>query len=220
MRDHQRPVAALKDLLEHDDLADRLVALGDDDVERLVEHDLLAGLELADVDPRAHAHPHLPAAGEHVRGTVLSGLKEDPEAGRRLGQPVDFLLERHDLVARLTQGPREPLVLSVDAGQARLGLPKPLFEQPGLPWRVRKPAAQSGDLLLEEGDLRGKDLDLVVISSGARAVVARGHAPHPLPRADLPLTLPIREASVTYGRPQLGFLSLRSGNSRASSVLP
>src|ERR1039458_2210840 len=54
-----RAVAAVKDLLEHADLADRLEALGDHDVERLVQHDLLAGPESVEIDRRAHAHPAL-----------------------------------------------------------------------------------------------------------------------------------------------------------------
>ena len=45
--DDQRAVAAVEDLLEHDDLADALEAARGDDVHRLVEHDLLAVLELA-----------------------------------------------------------------------------------------------------------------------------------------------------------------------------
>src|SRR5712691_10075912 len=78
-----------------------------------------------------------------------------------------------------------PFVLPCDAGQARLGLAQPLLEQARLPGRVHEPAAQRRDLLLKEGDLRGQDLDLVVRSPTASVVVTRGHAPHPLLRADL-----------------------------------
>jgi hypothetical protein len=105
-------VTALEDLLEHDDLADRLVALGDDDVERLVEHDLLGGPQLAELDPGADAYPHLAAAGEQVGAAVLDRLQEDPEPGRRLGQPVDLFLQRDDLVPCLAQGCGEPFVLA------------------------------------------------------------------------------------------------------------
>ena len=45
--DDQRAVAAVEDLLEHDDLAGPLEAARGDDVHRLVEHDFLAVLELA-----------------------------------------------------------------------------------------------------------------------------------------------------------------------------
>ena len=114
------------------------------------------------------------------------GLQEDAEAARRLGQPVDLFLERDDLVARLAQRAGEPLVLASDGREVRLGLAQPLLEQVRLPRRVGEPAAQCRDLLFKEGDLRGQDLDLVVVPPGVNAVVTRGHAPHPLLRAELP----------------------------------
>jgi hypothetical protein len=43
-------------------------------------------------------------AGEDVDRVVLVAGEEGAEAGRRLGQPVDLLLELHDLVAGLAQG--------------------------------------------------------------------------------------------------------------------
>ena len=52
VRDHQGPVAVVEELLEHHDLADLLEAERRDDVQRLVEHDLLAAAELVDVDRR------------------------------------------------------------------------------------------------------------------------------------------------------------------------
>ena len=103
VRDDQRALAVLQQLLQHDDLAGGLEALGDHDVERLVEHDFLAGLELVELDGGAHVDPHLPAAGEHVGGAVVTGRQEDAKARWRLGQPVDFLLERDDLVPGLAQ---------------------------------------------------------------------------------------------------------------------
>jgi hypothetical protein len=133
VRDDQRPVAALQDLLEHDDLADRLVALGDDDVERLVQHHFLAGPQRVELNGRADAHPHLAAAGEHVGRAVLAGAEEHAEAGGRLGEPVDLLLQGHDLVPGLPQRVGEPLVLPGDGGEPGLGLPQPLLHQPGLP---------------------------------------------------------------------------------------
>ncbi len=43
--DHQGPLAVGEELLEHHHLADLLEVEGGDDVERLVEHDLLAARE-------------------------------------------------------------------------------------------------------------------------------------------------------------------------------
>jgi hypothetical protein len=114
VRDHQGALAVGQQLLEHDDLADGLVTLGDDDVERLVEHNLLAGLELVQVDVGADVDPHLAAAGEDVGGVVLARGEEDAETGWRLCQPVDLLLERHDLVAGLAQRRCQALILTAD----------------------------------------------------------------------------------------------------------
>ena len=93
----------------------------------------------------------------------LGALEEDAEAGRRLRQPVDLLLEGDDLVPGLAQGAGEPLVLRGHGGQAGLGLEQPLLEKPRLARGVREPATQCGDLLVQEGDLRGKALDLIVV---------------------------------------------------------
>ena len=103
VRDDQGALAVGEQLLHHHDLADRLVTLGDDDVQRLVEHDFLARLELFQVDVRADVHAHLATAGEHVGGVVLLRGEEDAETGRRLRQPVDLLLQRDDLISCLAQ---------------------------------------------------------------------------------------------------------------------
>ena len=71
VRDDQRPVAALEDLLEHDDLAGPLEAERVHDVERVVEQDLLAAPQLVDLDARRDRHPQLAAAGEDVDRAVL-----------------------------------------------------------------------------------------------------------------------------------------------------
>ena len=62
--------------------------------------------------------------------TVPSSLRceEDAVAGRRLRQPVDLLLEGHDLVAGLLEGRHEPLVLPGDRGQTVPAPRQPLFE--------------------------------------------------------------------------------------------
>jgi len=62
VRDDQGALAVGEQLLHHHDFADRLVALGYDDVQRLVEHDLLAGPEPFQFDVGADVHPHLAPA--------------------------------------------------------------------------------------------------------------------------------------------------------------
>ena len=126
--DDQRAVAALEDLLEHDDLAGALEAARGDDVHRLVEHDLLAVLQLVDVDLGRDRDAQLAAGGEDVDGAVVERLEEHAVAARRLGEPVDLLLERDHLVARLAQRVGEPVVAVVERGDAGLGLGEAVFE--------------------------------------------------------------------------------------------
>ncbi|CAM5292146.1 hypothetical protein SGRI78S_00358 [Streptomyces griseus subsp. griseus] len=155
MPDHQGALAVLQDLLEGDDVPGALELHGLDHVERFVEHDLLATPEVVELDTGADVHPELAAPGEDVAGAVLVGLKEDAEAGRRLREPVDLLLEGHDLVTRLTERVGEPLVLCGHARQVRLQLDDPLFENPRMTRRVGELTSQDGDLLLEIGNLAG-----------------------------------------------------------------
>ena len=176
--DDQRTLGVGEDLLEHDDLAHRLVRLGDDDVERLVEHDFLARAQLAELHVRGDVHPHLAAAGEHVARVVLVRVQEDAEPGRRLGQPVHFFLQRDDLVACLTQCRRQPLVLGGNPGEIPLGIAQPVLKEPDLPGRIRQPAPQHGDLLIKEGDLSGKAPHLILVPRSTPAVISGGHGPH------------------------------------------
>ena len=126
--EHQRPVAALEHLLEQYDVALPLEAQRLDDVQRLVEHDFLAAPQLVELDRRRDRHPQLAAAGEDVDGAVLVGADVVAVSGRRLGQPVDLFLQRHDLVARFLEGRGKSLVLVGEAGEAGLRLGQPLLE--------------------------------------------------------------------------------------------
>lgn len=155
MPDHQGALAVLEDLLEGDDVPGPLELHGLDHVERFVEHDLLATPEVLELDTGADVHPELAAPGEDVAGAVLVGLQEDTEAGRRLREPVDLLLEGHDLVTRLAERVGEPLVLCGHACQVRLHLDDPLFENPRMTRRVGELTSQDGDFLLEIGNLAG-----------------------------------------------------------------
>ena len=103
MRDDQGAIAVLEDLLEHDDFADALITLRDDDVQRLVQHDFLPRPQVVKLNAGAHADAHLAAAGEHIGRAVLGSLQENAETARRLRQPVDLFLQRDDLVACLAQ---------------------------------------------------------------------------------------------------------------------
>lgn len=180
VRDDERAVAALQQLLEHHDLADVLVAEGLDDVERLVQHDLLATLERVDVDRRTDVHAELAPAREHLDRAVIPGFEEDAESGRRLCQPVDLLLEGDDLVPGLLEGGDQTLVLASKGGHLSLRLVEALLDDPGLPGRLGQLPAQRGDLLLQEGDLCCEIRDLPFALRGSSlSVVASCHAPSP-----------------------------------------
>ena len=181
VRDDQGALAVGEQLLEHHDLAHGLIALGDDDVERLVEHDLLAGPELLEIHVGADVDPHLATASEHVSGAVVARGEEHAEAGRRLRQPVDLFLQRDDLVPGLAQRRGQPLVLAGDRRQASLCLPEPFLQQTDLSGRICQPAAQHRDLFIEEGDLRGKAAHLILVPRSPPALVLSCHGPHLLP---------------------------------------
>ena len=93
--------------------------------------------------------------------------EEGAEAGRRLGEPVDLLLERHDLVARLAEGLRQPLVLGGDGGQGALRVGEPELDAARVARRVLQAAAQVGDLGLQEAHLARELRQRLVVASDA-----------------------------------------------------
>ena len=127
--DDQRTRAVLEDLLDRDDLAGDLVAAGEHDVERLVEHDL-APRRARRGRPRAAAPP-ASCGRRSSTSTVSSSLMPDDRAvgRRRLGELLDLLAERGDVLARLTQGVAKLLVLGDRLGELALRLEQPLLER-------------------------------------------------------------------------------------------
>ena len=127
--DDQGAHAVLEHFLDRDDLAGDLRGAGEDDVEALVEDDLRADLQLEVIDLRVQGDLHLAAARLDVDGAVLVLADDDAVRRRRLGQLVDLLAQRGDVVARLTQRVGELLVAGDRLGQLALGLEQPLFER-------------------------------------------------------------------------------------------
>ena len=104
----------------------------------------------ATVDLRRDGDAQLAAAGEDVDGAVLEGLEEHAVAARRLGEPVDLLLERDHLVARLAQRLGEPVVAVAERGDAGLRLGEAVLEQAHVARRFGDLGAEQFDFLLEE----------------------------------------------------------------------
>ena len=176
--DDQGALAVGEQLLEHHDLADLLELERGDDVERLVEHDLLAAHEGVEVDRGADVDAQLAAAGEDVDGVVLVAGEEGAEAGRRLGEPVDLLLQLHDLVAGLAQRLREALVLGRHRREGALGVGEAQLEAAAVGRAVAQAAAQVVDLGLQEPDLVGELLAAAAVRApvaGAGCVMRCGH---------------------------------------------
>src|SRR6476660_3692562 len=145
--DHQRAVTVLEHLLEQYDFAD-LVELEDfHDVHRLVDHDLLAGGQCFKINIGAHADPHLAAGGVDVRSVVLMSGKKNCEGRGRLGEPIDFALQGHDLIPRLTQRRREPLI--VGSRSSRIGT------------SISQPTLQHGDVMGMRSDPVPEPIELV-----------------------------------------------------------
>src|SRR5690606_15888901 len=157
-----------------------LVAPGLHDVERLVEHDLLATLEGLHVDRGADVDAQLAPPGEDLHRAVVPRIEEDAESGRRLGQPVDLLLQGDDLISGLLQGRHQTFVLAGHRRQIGLRLVATLFQDPGLAGGFRQLPAQRAYLLLEEGDLCCEVSDLPFALRGpSLSVIASCHAPSP-----------------------------------------
>ena len=86
-------------------------AAGQHDVERLVEHDLGPAVERLVVELGVERHAHLAPAGEHVDGAVVVVAEQRAVGRRGLGELVDLLAQRGDVLARLAQGVGQLLVL-------------------------------------------------------------------------------------------------------------
>ena len=150
--DDDDPVVA-EAVLDLDDLAGAVGLEHLDDVEGFVEHDLGAGAERLLVDVGRRHHAHLAARGEHVDRTVVVGAEVHAERRRRLGELLDLLGERLDLLALGAQRVGELLVLRHGAGELFAGLGELVLEQGDLPRGVREPTPKQADLLFQVLDL-------------------------------------------------------------------
>ena len=188
--DDHRPVAVVEELLEGDDLAGALVGAGQHHVQRLVEHDLGAAGELGDSDVGVQRHPHLAPAGEHVDGAVVVAAEEGAVRRRGLGELLDLFPQGRDVLAGLTEGVGQLLVLADGLGELTLGLEQPLLEGAHPLGGVLEAAPQGGDLFLQDPDLFVEVLDLAGQAFLVGFVVVSVDGNHLL--VDLSATLPSR----------------------------
>ena len=119
-----------QELLEGDDLASALGGPRQHHVERFVEHHLGTPGELLVAELGMQRHTHLAPAGEHVDGAVVVVTEERAVGRGGLGELLDLLAQRRDVLARLAQGVRELLVLADRLGELALGLEESLFQGP------------------------------------------------------------------------------------------
>ena len=94
--------------------------------------------------------PHLAAAREDVDRAVVVLADDDAVRRRRLGQLVDLVAQRGDVLARLAQRVAQLLVLADGLGQLALGLEQPLLERAHALRRVGQARPQVRDLLVEQ----------------------------------------------------------------------
>jgi hypothetical protein len=152
--DDNGPVAVVEDDLHGDDFARQVGAAGHDDAEGLVEHHFVAALEVVGPQGRVEGDAHLAAARKDVGGAVVVAAQERPISGRRLGELVHLLAEGGDVLAGLTQGVGQALVLREGLLQLALGLQETLFQRPHPLGRISQSPPQQSHLLLQSSYLR------------------------------------------------------------------
>jgi hypothetical protein len=145
----ERPVAVVEQLLERDDLAGGSGAADSttlSDSLRTTSAPRSRGLV---VELGMHRDPHLAPAGEDVDGAVVVAGRAGAVRRGRLGELVDLVAQRGDVVARLAEGVGQLLVLRDRLGELALGLEEALLEGAHPLGGVLEAPAERGDLLLE-----------------------------------------------------------------------
>ena len=195
--DDQRARAVLEQLLVDDDLALDLGPAGEHDVERLVQHDLLAALHLFDLELGVRGDAHLAAGAEHVDRAVVVRAEERAVRGRRHGELLDLFAQCRDVLAGLTQRGGEAFVLGDGLGELALGLEQPLLEGPHALGCVLEPAPEDDDLFLERLQLVLEIADLAFVL-GEASLVLGSHDDPPCSRDSVGLC---RAIEPTPGHP-------------------
>ena len=174
--DDDGAVAARQHLLEHDDLTGDVAGARQHDVERLVERDLLASLDVVEVDLGVHRDAHLAPGGEDVDGAVVVGAEVGAVGRRRHRELLDLLAQGGDVLPRLAQGGGEAFVLRHGLRELALRLEEALLERAHPLGCILEAAAQDRDLVVE-----GLQLPLELANLALVLGELAGHAPMPRP---------------------------------------
>ncbi len=153
-------------LLHRHHLALSVEAAHIDDVHGVVEQDLLAALQLLDVDRRLGVDPQFAAAAHQVDGAVGVDAEHGAERVGRSGQLLDFLAQNGELLTCLFENGGELLVLGGSLSQLTFGLGDPLLQDPHPAGGVLQPATENGDLVFERlgGAAQRRQLPFVLLS--------------------------------------------------------
>ena len=165
---------AAEDLADRHDLAGQILASRQHDAERLVQHDLGAPVQTGEhVGHRGD--PHLAATGVDVDRVVVVDLEDGAVRRRWLGELLDLFAQRRDVLARLTQGVGELLVLADRLGELALRLEQPLLERAHPLRCVLEAPAQAAHLFFEVGRLTPQLGQLRFVRSNLALVIRGGH---------------------------------------------
>ena len=147
---HDGPVAPRQQLLDGGYLSGAVRPAGQHHAERFVESDLLAGLEVVG-ELGMDRDPHLAAPGPHVHCAVVVAPEHGAVTAGRLGELLDLLAQRADVLAGVPEHGREPLILRHGLGETTLRVGQPLLEHPHPLGCVVQAPPQRGNLALELG---------------------------------------------------------------------
>ena len=148
------PNTVVEQFLDGDHFAGDLGAAGMHHVEALVEHDLGAALQVVVLDLGMQPDTHLAPAGEHVDRAVVVLAHDHAVRRRRLGELLDLVAQRRDVLPCFSQGVAELLVLRDGVGQLALGLQQSLLQGALALGGIGELAAELFDLSLEHDQLR------------------------------------------------------------------
>ena len=158
--------AIVEDLLDGDHLPLTVGLAHADDGEGLVQHDLVAPVDLSGVQAGVQGDAHLAPGGEDVDRAVVVEVDEGAVDRRRLRELLHFVTQCRDLITGLLDRDGELLVIRAALGQGASRLEQFLLEHLDAP---------AGLFDVAQGRVaRRTDHDLVVVLWNVIAAEGRG----------------------------------------------